>query len=88
MVAEISSFILHSNANNISCIETMAASKEANLNTEEAINFIFADEDSDFESNSEEEKESEKVLIMAKIHLMKITMTMKYKHLSPMQEEE
>ena len=37
----------------------MAASKEANLNTEEAINFIFADEDSHFESNSEEEEEFE-----------------------------
>ena len=37
----------------------MAASKEANLNTEEAINFIFADEYSDFESNTEEEEESE-----------------------------
>ena len=37
----------------------MAASKEVNLNIEEAINFIFADEDSDFESNSEEEEESE-----------------------------
>ena len=37
----------------------MAASKVANLNTEEAINFMFADEDSDFESNSQEEEESE-----------------------------
>ena len=37
----------------------MAASKEANLNNEEAINFIFADEYSDFESNTEEEEESE-----------------------------
>ena len=52
------SFVLISNPN-ISYIETMAASKEANLNTEEAINFIFADKDSDFESNSEEEEESE-----------------------------
>ena len=53
------SFILNSNPNNISCIRTMAASKEANLNNEEAINFIFADQDSDFESISEEEEESE-----------------------------
>ena len=53
------SFVLNSNPNNISCIETMAASKKANLNTKEAINFIFADEDCDFESNSEEEEESE-----------------------------
>ena len=52
-------FVLNSNPNNTSCIETMAASKKANLNTKEAINFIFADEDSDFESNSEEEEESE-----------------------------
>ena len=37
----------------------MAASKEANLNREEATNFIFADEYSDFESNSEEGEESE-----------------------------
>ena len=51
-------FILNSNPNDISCIETIAASKEENLNTEEAINFIFADKDSDFESNSEEEEES------------------------------
>ena len=51
-------FVLNSNPNDISCIETIAASKEENLNTEEAINFIFADEDSDFESNSEEEEES------------------------------
>ena len=29
------SFVLNSNPNNISCIETMAASKKANLNTEE-----------------------------------------------------
>ena len=55
----------------------MAASKVANLNTEEAINFIFADEDSDFESNRKK-KSLKKVLIMTKIHLMKITMTMKY----------
>ena len=49
---------INSNPNDISCIETMAASKEADLNTEEAVNFIFADEDSDFESDSEEEEES------------------------------
>ena len=65
----------------------MAASKVANLNTEEAINFIFADEDSDFESNRKK-KSLKKVLIMTKIHLMKITMTMKYQHLSPMQKYE
>ena len=29
------SYVLNSNPNNISCIETMAASKKANLNTEE-----------------------------------------------------
>ena len=49
---------INSNPNDISCIETMAASKEADLNTEEAVNFIFADEDSHFESDSEEEEES------------------------------
>ena len=53
------SFVLNSNLNNTSCIETMTASKKANLNTKEAINFIFTGEDSDFESNSEEEEESE-----------------------------
>ena len=53
------SFVLNSNLNSTSCIETMTASKKANLNTKEAINFIFTDEDSDFESNSEEEEESE-----------------------------
>ena len=51
------SFVLNSNPNNISCTKTMAASKEANLNTDEAINFVFADEDS--ENNSDEEEESE-----------------------------
>ena len=45
------SFVLNSNPSNISCIEAMVASKEANINFEEAIKFIFADEDSDFESN-------------------------------------
>ena len=40
-------------------MQTMATTKEANLNTEETTNFIFADEDSDFESYSEEEEESE-----------------------------
>ena len=53
------SFVLNSNPNNTSCIETMTASKKANVNTKEAINFIFTDKDSDFESNSEEEEESE-----------------------------
>ena len=40
-------------------METMTTTKETNLNTEETINFIFADKDSDFESYSEEEEESE-----------------------------
>ena len=80
------SFVLNSNPKNISCTETMAASKEANLNTDEAIPLYLLTKIQIVKIIVRKKKSQKKVLIMTKIHLMKITMTMKYQYLSPVQE--